>query len=175
MRKFYLLLVLGFMSSVGLAQYDKSVGLRLGSSSGVTFKKFVHAEEAVELLLSGRNDGLQVTGLYQFHKPTDWNISDRIYLNYGVGGHFGYEKRNQFSVFIDPFNIPPPNSFNTEIGIRNRHQFAMGIDAIIGLEYRWLSVPMTIGLDLKPYFDFIGMRTTRLRFWDSALSFKYIF
>ena len=168
MKKLYLLLILGLMSSVGFAQYNKSAGLRLGSSSGVTFKKFVHAEEAIELLLSGRNDGLQLTGLFEFHKPMDWNISDRIYLNYGVGGHFGYEKQRQYSLFFDPFD-------QAEIINRNRHQFAMGIDAMIGLEYRWLSVPMTIGIDLKPYFDFIGMRSTRLKFWDSALSFKYIF
>lgn len=151
-----------------LAQYNKSAGLRLGSSSGVTFKKFVHAEEAIELLLSGRNGGLQLTGLYQFHKPMDWNFSDRIYLNYGVGGHFGYEKRRRNFFFSDP-------NLGTSFHTGNQHEFAMGIDAIIGLEYRWLTVPMTIGIDLKPYFDFIGMRYTRLKFWDSALSFKYIF
>ncbi len=161
-------MLLGLISSVGFAQYDKSIGMRLGSSSGVTFKKFVHEEEAIELLLSGRNDGLQLTGLYQFHKPMDWNFTDRIYLNYGVGGHFGYERQRSIRIFFDPFG-------QTEVGNRNRHQFTMGIDALVGLEYRWLTVPMTIGFDLKPYFDFVGMRSTRLIFWDSALSFKYIF
>ena len=113
--------------------------------------------------MSGRNDGLQLTGIYQFHRPMEWNFSDRFYLHYGVGGHFGYERARNRTFdqrnFID----------------RNRHQFAMGIDALVGLEYHWLTVPVTIGLDLKPYFDFVGMRSTRLKFWDSAISFKYIF
>ena len=168
MRKIYLLSFFMLMATVGWAQYDKSAGLRLGSSSGVTFKKFVHEEEAIELLLSGRNDGLQLTGIYQFHKPMEWNFTDRVYMNYGVGGHFGYERKRQLLLFVNPFD-------QNELINRNRHQFTMGIDAVVGLEYRWLTVPMTIGFDLKPYFDFTGMRSTKLKFWDSALSLKYIF
>ena len=69
MKNFYLLVILMLAATAASAQYDKSAGIRLGHSSGVTFKKFVHAEEAVELLLGGRNNGLQLTTTYQFHKP----------------------------------------------------------------------------------------------------------
>jgi len=169
MKKIYLFGIMLLMSTACLAQYNKSAGLRLGNTSGVTFKKFVHAEEALEILLSGRNRGLQFTGQYLFHQPLKLNFSDRIYLIYGVGGHFGYEKRNRNQLIFDTSqNI---NAFGT----RGRSQFTMGVDASIGLEYRWLIVPMTIGFDLKPYFDFVGMQSTDLRFWDSAISFKYIF
>ena len=136
MRKLYLLMMFGLMSSLCFAQYDKSAGIRLGNSSGVTFKKFVHMEEAIELLLSGRNDGLQLTGLYQFHKPMDWNFTDRIYMKYGVGGHFGYGKHRRYTEFIDPISQPGFPFGQTEFASRNHHQFTMGIDAIVGLEYR---------------------------------------
>jgi len=168
MRKLYVLIVALFMYSLSYAQYDRSAGLRFGSSWGVTFKKFVHEEEAFELLLSGRHDGLQLTGLYEFHSPLKWGLSDRLYLNYGMGGHFGFERNDYSRVFFLPGN-------QAEFIGRGRHLFAMGIDALVGIEYRWLAFPLTVGIDMKPYFDFIGMRSTRLRFWDTALTVKYIF
>ena len=57
----------------------------------------------------------------------------------------------------------------------DKSYFTVGADAIIGIEYRWLSVPCTIGFDVKPYFNFIGLRYTQYRFWDSAVTFKYVF
>ena len=178
MRKLYLILIVGLISTTSWAQYERSAGVRLGRSGGVTYKRFIHAEEAIELLLSGRNNGLQLTGTYQYHKPLDFNFSDRFYLHYGVGGHFGYEKRNDYR-FIRQFNTPPPptDPFGQtfEVGPRRQSQFTMGIDALVGVEYRWLSVPITLGIDLKPYFDFIGMRTSRFRFWDAAFTARYIF
>ncbi|MDA0193802.1 MAG: hypothetical protein O2887_01275 [Bacteroidetes bacterium] len=168
MRKIYLLIFAFLICANSYAQYNQSAGLRLGLSSGVTFKKFIQDEEAMEMLLTGRNDGLQLTGLYEFHKPLKWGISDRMYLNYGVGGHFGYERD-----FRERF-IYLPNS-QVELIDSQKHQFTMGIDALIGIEYRWLAVPLTISIDMKPYFDYVGMRSTHLRFWDTALSVKYIF
>jgi hypothetical protein len=51
----------------------------------------------------------------------------------------------------------------------------MGIDAMIGAEYRLPTLPLTVGIDLKPYFNFVGLRHTNLHFWDLAISAKYIF
>lgn len=168
MRKSYLLIIALLMCAVSYGQYDRSAGLRLGRFSGVTFKKFVHEEEAFEFLLSGRNDGLQLTGLYEFHTPLKWGLSDRLYLNYGAGGHFGYERDDRPRFVFLPGN-------QVELINRSRHLFTMGVDALVGIEYRWLAFPLTVGIDMKPYFDFIGMRSTRLRFWDTALTVKYIF
>ena len=39
-------------------QYNKSAGIRLGGTSGITYKKFIVEEEALELILSGRNNGI---------------------------------------------------------------------------------------------------------------------
>ncbi|ELR69788.1 hypothetical protein C900_04635 [Fulvivirga imtechensis AK7] len=53
--------------------------------------------------------------------------------------------------------------------------FTMGVNAMVGVEYRWLAVPITISLDFKPYLDFAGMRYANLRFWDTAIAVKYVF
>ena len=177
MRKFYLLLILGMLSATGWAQYDRSAGVRLGRSGGLTYKKFIYEEEALEFLLSGRNKGLQLTGTYQSHRPLKFNFSDRFYLHYGVGGHFGFEKRREYRSInrISINNLPDPFDFTTNVDNRNQSQFTTGIDGVVGVEYRWIRVPITIGTDMRPYFDFIGMRTARFEFWDSALSVRYVF
>ncbi len=154
---------------VCLAQeYEQSAGVRLGHSAGLTYKKFIKDEHAFEFMVTGRNSGVQATGLYVHHKPLQFSFNDQFYLYYGAGAHLGYEKYFGYRKVLDPGS---PNEFF----YTNKSFFAMGIDGLIGLEYRILSVPMTASFDLKPYFNFFGMRYTATRFWDAAFTVKYIF
>jgi len=148
--------------------YEKSGGIRLGNTSGLTYKNFTTEDEAFELILSGRNEGLQFTALYLFHEPMEFSFNDGFYLHYGLGGHVGFEKFDDLSKTLI-------NEQGDQFMFEEKTFFIMGIDASLGIEYRWLEVPVTIGFDLKPYFNFIGMRHTQARFWDAAISFKYVF
>ncbi len=150
--------------------YKNSSGIRLGYTSGLTYKHFINREQAMEFIASGRNEGFQITSLYQFHKPMEIGFHDEFFLYYGVGGHIGYERLNDQKL-RGPY-IP---GGDPEFQVDERSFFTMGVNTVLGIEYRWLKIPMTIGLDIKPYLDFIGMRRTKVRFWDTALSFKYIF
>ncbi len=149
-------------------EYSQSAGVRFGSTTALSYKKFLVTEEAIEILISGRRDGLQLTTMYVFHEPMQLAFSPNFYAYYGAGGHFGYEKRRDMAkVLIGPEG----DSFEYE----QETFFVMGADFLIGVEYRWLAAPITISFDVKPYFDYIGMRKVDSRFWDSAISFKYIF
>lgn len=148
--------------------YEQSGGVRLGYTSGLTYKKFLAGEEAVEVLLSGRNEGFQITTMYVSHHPMEFSFNDRFYAYFGIGGHIGLENYgNLRKIIVDD----DPLEFRYE----DAAYFTMGADGLLGIEYRWLSVPVTIGFDVKPYFNYIGMRYTRALFWDSAISFKYVF
>ena len=167
----YTLLVLALLisfASEAQQLYEKSGGIRLGHTSGLTYKKFVTEDEGVELLLSGRNEGMQFTAIYQFHEPMEFSFNDRFYLHYGIGGHMGYEKFDDLAKVLS-------NAAGDEFVYQDKSFFVMGVDANLGIEYRWLEVPATFGFDLKPYFNFIGMRYTKAQFWDAAISFKYVF
>lgn len=150
------------------ATYSQSAGIRLGQTSAMTFKKFVIDEEALEISLSGRKDGLQMTAMYIFHLPMEFSFNENFYAYYGLGGHFGFEKFSRLDKTLT--SIDPPTFV-----FEDRSYYTMGADAIIGLEYRWLSVPVTIGFDIKPYINFVGLRYLRNHFWDSGISFKYVF
>lgn len=148
--------------------YDRAAGVRMGVTSGVTYKKFVTDLEAFELLVSGRREGMQFTALYEFHRPMEVSFNENFYFYYGVGAHVGYEQYDDLKKVLiseDPLDFV----------YEEKGYYVMGVDAIAGVEYRYLSVPMTIAFEIKPYFNFIGMRYTKSTFWDAGLSLKYIF
>lgn len=167
-RLCFLSLVLWSGTAMAQSVYQQSAGVRLGHTAALTFKKFMVEEEALEVMLSGRRDGLQLTTIYTFHKPMELSFNENFFLYYGLGAHVGYENYDRFSKTL--IALEPP-----EFVFRERTFFVMGADALLGIEYRWLSVPITVSFDLKPYFSFIGMRYTNGRFWDSAVAIKYIF
>ncbi len=147
---------------------ERAAGVRLGHTSGVTYKKFIGENEAFELLLSGRNEGTQFTALYEFHKPLEVSFDDNFYFFYGIGGHLGFEQYNDLNKVL--VSEDPP-----EFVFEDKSYFVMGFDIVAGVEYRYLSAPLTIGFEVKPYFNFIGFRHTKSHFWDAAISLKYVF
>lgn len=148
--------------------YEQSAGIRLGGSYGLTYKKFFNELDAVEFLIGGRDDGIHLTTTYQFNRPLNLSRNETFFLYYGAGAHLGYEKYS-IKILVES----PPNENDFFYG--NQSYFSMGVDAIVGLEYRLLTAPITIGLDIKPYLSFIGFRYTRVDFWDTSLSVKYVF
>ncbi len=152
--------------------YHQSAGVRLGTTSAVTYKKFIVPEESVEFMFSGRREGAQFTIMFVKHRTMEFSFNENFFAYYGLGGHFGLERYDGLSKAIVPGETPSdPVSFVYE----EKNYFVMGADAIAGVEYRWLSVPITISFDLKPYFNYIGMRYIRGTVWDGAISFKYVF
>jgi len=148
--------------------YERAAGVRLGVTSGVTYKKFVTETEAVEMIVSGRRNGTQFTALYEFHRPMEVAFNENFFFYYGIGAHVGFEEFDDLKKVL--ISEDPVDFVYEEKGY-----FAMGVDVIGGVEYRYLSVPMTIAFEIKPYVNFIGMRYTKSNFWDAAISIKYIF
>lgn len=162
-------MILLLVNAISPAQsYDQSAGVRLGHTSGFTYKKFIEDEKAFEFLLSGRRNGLQVTGYYINHLPVDLSFNDRFYFYYGLGAHIGTERYFGYRKELDPTD---PRKFS----YLGTNFFTMGIDGVLGAEYRIPSLPVTVALDVKPYFNYIGLRYTHIVFWDTAFSVKYIF
>ena len=167
--KYSFVCLLILMPLIGMGQYfQHSAGLRLGGTSGLTYKTFMNDNQGIQFLLSGRESGVQATITYQFYKPLNIGKYDTFFIYYGPGGHAGIESHSkQVLVTNEPY---PPYSYYEE-----KSQFVMGVDAIVGIEYRLIPVPLVIGFDIKPYLNYIGMRELKFRFWDVALTVKYAF
>lgn len=169
MKKIIVAVIVLFSANLIQAQqYDRSAGLRLGGTSGITYKKFIVDEQAIEFILSGNNNGIQVNALYVYHTPMQIASNENFYFYYGLGGHLGFEEYSEFKKELVSAN---PDYFFYQ----KESYFTMGVDALAGVEYRLFSVPVTFSIDVKPSFNFIGLRYTKARFWDTAITIKYIF
>jgi hypothetical protein len=120
--------------SVKAQLYNSALGIRLGSTNGISYKTFIKQKAAIEGIGTFRNSGIGLTCLYQVHgiafKSNDFNW----YV--GGGGHI-----NSWQAYEKKIN-------------GNKRNYALGLDGIIGLEGKFKTVPLAISLDWKPTIDF---------------------
>jgi len=155
MKRLIILLsfVLGLSGFAAAQDYSTGIGLRGGPFVGLSVKHFVSTKGAVEGILASRWRGFEITGLYEVHNP--FPDVDRLKWYYGAGGHIG---------FYNGDNI----RWHDEEGAYT----VLGVDLILGLEYSFSEVPISLSLDWKPAFNIIGSRFVA----DGvALSIRYIF
>ena len=164
----FFICVLFFVSNKSLAQnYKIAFGLRGGWTTGFSGKYFIQDGQAIEGIFSSGWGwaGFQLTGLYEIHKPAfaDKDV-EGLFWFYGGGVHVsaGYS--------YDEW-IPPHGPY---IGYYDRHHYgAFGIDGIFGIEYKIAELPVTIGLDVKPFIEFSGYKYAPFNFWDAGLTIRY--
>lgn len=166
--KTFLLIVLLSVFSTGYAQvYNHSVGLRGGVSSGISYRLFKDELKAMEGILSFRNHGIQLTAIIETYKPLYLKHTDRIYFYHGLGAHIGYTTWYKNDFFIEPV-------FRNRY-YRNKFSPVVGLDGLLGLEYRFVNVPLTVGLDFKPFFEIFGQNFFNLNLWDFGITVHYSF
>jgi len=144
-----ILLVFSFQ---GFTQdYGTAIGVRGTYVSGLTIKHFFDETKAGEGILAFGRWGFNVTGLYEFHAPAF--DAERLKWYYGGGAHLGQ------------WNDDYPSLVNEGAN------FVMGIDGILGLEYKIKEIPITLSADWKPTFNLTGYPG----FWGygGALSIRF--
>lgn len=166
---FTLLIILTAVMAHG-QDFKNAAGLRLGKTDGVTYKRFLTDNGAVELMLGfgGYDKGMQIFSTYQWHIQIPAQFTENLYLYYGVGGHVGYTRPTTTRSYYE-------NDTTIVTDTEQRTYYAIGVDGIIGLEYRIFTVPMTVSMEVKPYFEYYGLRYTQFNFWDFGFTVKYIF
>ena len=148
MKKFLLLVAMAFAFNTGFAQdYNWGVGIRAGGTAyGFAAKHKMDAGRAIEGILSvPYYGGFTLTGLYEKHVPV---ISDGFSLFYGGGAHIG--------------------TYGSEAD-----RFRLGIDAVVGLEFKLPEVPLAFAIDYKPALDIIS--DVDIHFIDFGFSIRYVF
>jgi hypothetical protein len=151
------------------ANYGAGIGLRLGPTYGLTYKQFMSPKAAFELILQSRYyggnysrhgwnrgaSGFNFVALYEHHGAVKGLNGLNWFL--GIGGHLGYWRGYTGHRWFP----------------EDRAYFALGVDAIVGLEYTFKEAPFTIGVDWKPAFNLIGWSG----FWgdEGAFTIRYNF
>ncbi len=151
------LICFSFFLSLALSQaqeYKTGIGIRAGLSNGLTVKHFLGEKTALEAIISRRWEGFDFTGLYEIHNIA-FNV-DELNWYYGFGGHIGFWNGQKVPWIDDVTN-----------------KTVVGINGVLGLEYRLIGIPFTVGIDWKPTINLLGV--SGLQSDNGAISIRYIF
>jgi len=162
--KLLLLLFFATITSIANAQdFKNAVGIRLGLSPGFEYRIFADDENSYKFLLSTRDRGMQFHLFKEFHNYDLFVFTDQLIFFYGGGLHIGYERWDV------KYNNGYAEWYSTHTA------FVTGLDGLAGLEYAFNDVPISVGFEVKPFFEFFGQETFDLQLFDFAFTAKYIF
>lgn len=144
-------------------RYNTAIGVRLGGvSSGVSIKHFTAPQTALEGIVGFGYKSIHVTGLLEKHVPISsapglsWLYGGGAHVGiFSFGGHYYYVKNNRTYVLKE-----------------GDSRTIIGLDLILGLDYKFSGAPFNISLDVKPFVDFFE-GTTILP--DAAISLRFAF
>lgn len=146
-----------FTGTSSAQSYNTGLGLRFGGlTSGITLKHFISQKAALEGILSIGNRSVVLTGLYEMHAPIDQTSQLKVY--YGVGAHLGFFQDGG-SYYYNSKRLYTSTT-------------VVGIDGILGLDYKFRNAPINISLDIKPFVDFFNGNYI---YFDGGLSLRYTF
>jgi hypothetical protein len=152
-------------TTVVAQDYKNAIGIRLGGlTSGLTFKHFVKPQGAFEGILGFGHRSFLITGLYEQHV----NIGSAPGLRwlYGGGAHVGFFRDNGYYYWTRKNGrVYYADAYGSSRAI-------VGLDLILGLDYKFADAPFNLSLDIKPIIDFYdGL----YGYFDGALSVRFTF
>ena len=139
------------ISSIVKADYTTSFGAHVGKfASGASLKHFFDANGSTGFEIWGTitreaNSGYMGKAFF-VKQVTIFNSKLQIPVDmvFGVGGHFGLFKDNYYHIVKGEPEYYEHNALNA------------GIDAQFGLEYNSRRVPITVGIDVNPYYGLLN-------------------
>lgn len=139
------------------SDYKYALGLRAGGPSGITFKINTQNSNSVEFIAGFWYDFINITALFEKNAPA-FDV-DGMRWYFGGGGHISF--------------------FTSEINddrwyYRRGEGYALGIDGIVGLEYKIPPIPFAVSLDLKPFIEVDRAGEVHLGI-DPGLGIKFTF
>jgi hypothetical protein len=116
--------------------YQTGVGLKLYPGA-VTLKHFIRDDRALEGLAYFWDYGVRFTGLYEFHGDIPGAEGLKWYA--GPGAHIGFWSSSWKDKYPD-----------------RQGGVAIGVDGVVGLDYKFSQVPINVSVDWQPSFNFVG-------------------
>lgn len=110
--------------------YKTAAGVKFYPGA-ITVKHFLDNKSALEGLLYFSNYSTRITGLYELH----FDIANAPGLKWyiGPGAHIGFNNKNKY---------------------RYASGSSVGIDGVLGLDYKFKGAPLNVSLDWQPAFEF---------------------
>ena len=137
MKRLLLLVAMALVIKVATAQdYNTAVGFKFYPGA-ISIKHFTEGNKAVEGLAYFWNYGNRFTGLYEIHGDIQEVNGLKWYI--GPGAHIGF--------WNDTWKTNYPSRSS---GV------AIGVDGVLGLDYKLKDAPINISIDWQPSLNIIG-------------------
>lgn len=114
-------------------QYNSALGLKISGGVALSYKRFMKSIQAVEAQGMIFNEGMRFTGLYEFHQPI--NVPGLTWY-VGPGAHVGLWTKTS--------------------RVKYNSRADVGIDGVLGLDYKVPGVPLNLSVDWQPGYSFLG-------------------
>ena len=121
-----------FGQSMG-SDYRTALGVKF-YPGGITIKHFIQSDRALEGIAYFHNYGFRFTGLYEIHG--DINGAEGLKWYVGPGAHIGAWNNHWADKYPD-----------REGGLQ------IGVDGVLGLDYKISGAPINLSLDIQPFFN----------------------
>ena len=139
------------------SSYKTALGIKIwGDGGGISLKHFVSENRALEGIGYFWNRGARITGLYEFHFDFEGAPGLKWYV--GPGAHIGFYNNSYYDK-----NYYDGNGSGSYIGI----------DGVLGLDYKFTGAPINLSLDWQPSFEF-GVNRGFINSWG-GLGIRYTF
>jgi len=116
--------------------YKKAIGFKLNPGA-ISYKSFYTRNKSVEAIGFISIDGFQLTLLNEIYTP--FANAENLTWYLGYGGHFNLWSEKY------KLNNPAKNA-----GV------AVGVDGMLGLDYKLKNTPINLSVDIQPAFNFVG-------------------
>jgi hypothetical protein len=156
------------LANIKLQKSEKSNPFALGLKFyplAVTGKYFLKDNLAIEGLFYFWRYGTRITGLGEFHQKIEVlsgsEISTRLYA--GGGAHLGFISNRYYKKWNDQYGRTPGAVY-------------IGLDGVLGLDFRLSEIPLNVSIDWQPSVSFYGY--DYLDFFEpgwGGISFRYMF
>ena len=136
MKKIIIVTLFTAVTAFGFSQstYKQAMGIKLPGGYSITYKKFLTQNNNIEAQATVWNKGFRVSGLYEFNF---YNLNvDGLAWFAGPGVHVGFWK-NAYQ-----------KDYNSKADL--------GIDGILGLDYKFANIPINVSVDWQPSVTLAG-------------------
>ncbi len=163
-----LILIIAFGYSLQSQAFERQLGLRLGTMSGITGKVIKDRKTAIEGTLGFRKGGVQIYTLLEAYKMLDKNTNQNWFMYFGGGAHVGFINgynrvrrwSNTTGYYWDEERVSGP---------------VFGLDAVMGVEYNFPVLPIVLFFEIKPMAELQSFNRVRINFWDTGIGIVYRF
>jgi hypothetical protein len=116
--------------------YKKAIGFKLNPGA-ISYRSFYTRNKALEGIGFISLDGFQLTILNEKYFP--FSNAENLTWYIGYGGHF--------NLWSEKYKLNNPAK---SAGV------AVGVDGMLGLDYKLKNAPINISVDIQPAFNFVG-------------------